>query len=131
VNGRANRRRGHDAERAVVTWLRAHGYPDAHTTRAALGHDGFRQPGDVVGPVGLVIEVKDRLQSSWPSWALQAAREADGRPWVVVRRLRGVPDVGQWLARWGGPQAGILGDGRGTLAGFLTLYDDQYSPDVA
>jgi hypothetical protein len=90
----ANRRRGHDAERAVVLWLRAHGYPDAHTTRSQLGHDGFHAPGDVVGPVGLVIEVKDVAASCWPTWCRQARLEAEGRPWVVVRRIRGRGDVG-------------------------------------
>jgi hypothetical protein len=127
----ANRRRGHDAERAVVLWLRAHGYPDAHTTRSQLGHDGFHAPGDVVGPVGLVIEVKDVAASCWPTWCRQARLEAEGRPWVVVRRIRGTRDVGLWLARWGGPQAGVLGGGRGTFAGFLTLYDDTFQADVA
>ncbi len=92
----ANRRRGHDCERAIVTWLKGRGYPDAYTTRSKLGHDGAHAPGDVVGPVGLVIEAKDVAASAWPSWCRQAEEEANGRPWVVVRRLRGNPDVGSW-----------------------------------
>lgn len=52
MGGAASRRRGHNAERAVVRYLRDRGYPDAHTTRSQLGHDGFHAPGDVVGPVG-------------------------------------------------------------------------------
>jgi hypothetical protein len=92
----ANRNRGHNAERAVVKWLKANGYPDAYTTRSKLGHDGAHAPGDVVGPVGLVTEVKDVAASAWPSWCKQAEAEANGRPWVVVRRKRGVTDVGCW-----------------------------------
>ncbi len=60
----ANRRRGHDCERAIVTWLKGRGYPDAYTTRSKLGHDGAHAPGDVVGPVGLVIEAKDVAASA-------------------------------------------------------------------
>ena len=92
----ANRNRGHTAERNVAAYLREHGYEDARTTRAALGHDGAHAPGDVIGPVGLVIEVKDVASSSYPAWCRQAEAEANGRPWVVVRRLRGNPDVGSW-----------------------------------
>lgn len=101
----ANRRRGHDAERHVVQWLREHGYPEAHTTRSQLGHDGFHAPGDVVGPALLVIEVKDVAASCWPTWCRQAEAEAGNLAWVVVRRLRGNPDVGQWpckaTTKWG------------------------------
>lgn len=95
----ANRRRGHDAERAVVKWLKANGYPDARTTRAMLGHDGATAPGDVWAVPGVVIEVKDVAASAWPSWRKQALTDADGRfvP-VVVRRTRGEPDVGMWTA---------------------------------
>ena len=92
----ANRNRGHNAERNVVKWLKTQGYEDARTTRAALGHDGAHAPGDVIGPVGLVIEVKDVARTWWQDWSRQADEEANGRPWVVVRRLRGVKDVGAW-----------------------------------
>ena len=43
ASGRANRRRGADAERQVVNYLREHGYPDA---RRYLAGDS-RQPGDI------------------------------------------------------------------------------------
>lgn len=91
----ANRRRGADAERAVVAWLRDHGFPDA---RRYLAGDG-RQPGDIDAIPGLCCEVKDRAASSWPSWCRQAEAEANGRDWVVVRRTRGVPDVSAWPCR--------------------------------
>jgi hypothetical protein len=93
----ANRRRGQRAEVMVVNYLRAHGFPDA---RRYLSGDG-RQPGDIDAIPGLVIEVKDRANSSWPAWCNQAAEEAKGRAWVVVRRERGTIDVGRWPCQWG------------------------------
>ncbi len=120
MNGRANRRRGHDAERAVVAYLRQW-FPDAHTTRSRLGHDGFSAPGDVVGPVGLVIEVKDVAASAWPTWCRQAEAEASDRPWVVIRRERGVVDVGAWPCRWG--QRDDLFMGSGTFGDYLGTWE--------
>ena len=96
MRGAANRRRGANAERAVVAWLRANGYPHA---RRYLAGDG-RQPGDIDGVPGVCIEVKDidPSRSAWPSWRAQVLAEAGGRIPVVVRRTRGVTDVGQWEA---------------------------------
>jgi hypothetical protein len=97
VTGAASRRRGADAERKVVNWLRDNGYPDA---RRYLAGDG-RQPGDIDAIPGVVIEVKDVASSAWPSWCRQAETQAGpDRVPIVVRRTRGVPDVAQWPARW-------------------------------
>jgi hypothetical protein len=125
VTGATSRRRGHNAERAVAKYLQANGYPDAHTTRSALGHDGFHAPGDVVGPVGLVIEVKDVASSSWPTWCRQAREEADGRPWVVVRKLRGAGggDVGNWPCVY--PREADLLLAHSCFAQFLEQYDGE------
>lgn len=97
MSGAASRRRGADAERKVVNWLRDNGYPDA---RRYLAGDG-RQPGDIDAIPGVVIEVKDVAASAWPSWCEQAAKQAgvDRLP-IVVRRTRGTRDVALWLARW-------------------------------
>lgn len=91
----ANRRRGADAERAVVNYLRSMGWDNA---RRYLAGDG-RQPGDVDFAPGVCLEVKDRAASSWPSWRAQCVAEAGGRIPVVVRRFRGMPDVGRWEAQ--------------------------------
>lgn len=92
----ANRRRGQRAEVAVVNYLRASGWPDA---RRYLAGDG-RQPGDIDAWPGISIEVKDHARSAWPSWCAQAVDEAGpNRIPVVVRRTRGVPDVGRWETR--------------------------------
>lgn len=99
--GRSNRRTGHETERQVVRWLRANGFPDACTTRSKLGHDGFRQPGDVDFHPLIVLEVKSATSGSrWPTWCRQAVAQAGpGQVPCVVRRTRGVPDVGQWEVR--------------------------------
>ena len=95
MTGAANRRRGADAERAVVNYLRANGYPDARRT---LAGDGL-QPGDIDFAPGIHLEVKDVASSAWPSWRAQAVAECRGRIPIVVRRTRGVPDVGRWAAQ--------------------------------
>lgn len=96
TQGARNRRHGHETERMVVRYLRDNGWPDARTTRSGLGTDGTRTPGDVEFEPGIVLEVKSVKQSAWPSWRAQALIEANGRIPVVVRRHRGVPDVGRW-----------------------------------
>ena len=96
TQGAKNRRRGHDAERTVVNYLRANGWPDA---RRYLSGDG-RQPGDVDWHPTITLEVKDRASSAWPSWCRQAAEEApEGTVPAVVRRTRGVADAGLWPCR--------------------------------
>jgi hypothetical protein len=100
--GASNRRKGYKAERDVVTYLRAHGYPDATTTRNALGHGGTKQPADVVGPVGCAIEVKNVTAAAWPKWLRQAVDQAAELVPVVVRKQAGVTNVGRWptVLRW-------------------------------
>jgi hypothetical protein len=93
ARGRANRRRGADAERAVVRWLRDNGYEGARRYLAGDGH----QPGDIDG-VPWCIEVKDTASSAWPTWRAQALAQAGDKVPIVVRRTRGVRDVGLWEA---------------------------------
>jgi hypothetical protein len=102
VTGARNRRHGHDAERMVAIYLRAHGWPDTETTRARLGHDGSRQPGDIAWRDDVCLEVKSRVGSSWPAWCAKAAADArPGQHWIVVRRVAGNRDVGTWPAAMG------------------------------
>ena len=95
--GKQNRDKGNRFERDVVAYLRAHGYPDARTTRSALGHGGTKQPGDVIGPVGCAIEVKNVTAAAWPKWLRQAVDQAGELVPVVVRKQAGVSDVGSSL----------------------------------
>jgi hypothetical protein len=95
VTGRASRDRGARAERAVVTYLRSRGFDQA---RRHHGADG-RAPGDIMGVPGICIEVKDRASSAWPTWREQLLTECPpGDIAVLVRRVRGVGDVGRWDA---------------------------------
>lgn len=116
--GSAERRRGADAERAVVRYLRGRG----HEARRYLAGDG-RQPGDVDWHPLVCLEVKDRASSSWPSWCRQAVAEApEGTVPAVVRRTRGIADPGAWVCRvllteW------VLVLGRTYLVG--PVYDDD------
>lgn len=95
MTGAANRRRGARAEVQVVNYLRSMGWINA---RRYLSGDG-RQPGDIDFAAGVCLEVKDRAGSAWPTWRAQCVAEANGRIPVVVRRTRGVTDVGQWEAQ--------------------------------
>ena len=90
----AERNRGARCEVQVVNYLRSVGFPDA---RRYLAGDG-KQPGDIDAIPGVSIEVKDVAKSAWPSWRLQAVTAAGGRIPIVLRRTRGVRDVGQWTA---------------------------------
>ena len=95
MTGAASRRRGANAERMVVDYLRAHGWPDARRYLAGDGRQ--RLLGDIDAVPGVAVEVKDRAQSAWSSW-LRDVEDGNDRVTVVVRRARGNPDVGQWPA---------------------------------
>lgn len=96
--GRRNRRRGADAERQVIAYLRVNGWPDA---RRRLAGDG-RQGGDVEFEPGIHLECKDWNRPSWGAWRAQAVAECGARVPIVLRRTRGVRDVGEWRChvRW-------------------------------
>ena len=98
MSGAFSRNKGARAERAVVNYLRANGYPDA---RRILAGDG-RQDGDVAGVPLVCIEVKDHKRTQWGAWMRQAWQESTpAHDWVVVvRKVPRVTDVGQWEARW-------------------------------
>jgi predicted amidohydrolase len=92
--GATSRRKGVDAEVDVVNWLRLHGYPDA---RRYLAGDG-RQPGDVDGVPGVCLEVKNCARLELPAWLRQVEAEAGPNLPVVVAKLRGITDPGEWAA---------------------------------
>ena len=134
ARGRSNRRRGHDTERLIVRWLRANGWPDAHTTRNTGGAGGH-QHGDIIGPPLVVIEVKNVAGAAWPTWIDQAKAEASlagpGCAWMVVRRTPGHPDPAGWAtvsdpAIWDdtGPMAPITTPGKWAPARWLGCTPD-------
>jgi hypothetical protein len=83
-----------------VLYAKAQGFPLAATTRSTLGHDGSRQPGDVAlnDGSGAFCEVKNVARSAWPTWLSQTREQAQGRPWVLVRKTPRVSDPGEWVA---------------------------------
>lgn len=95
MTGASSRRRGANAERMVADYLRTHGWPDARRYLAGDGRQ--RLLGDVDAIPGVAVEVKDRAASAWSSW-LHEVEDGNERVTVVVRRVRGVVDVGRWPA---------------------------------
>ena len=89
------------SERAVARYLKDNGFPMAITSRAALGHGGTRQPGDIVGTPGSSVEVKACRTASIGPWLLQAAIQAgpNKMPVLVMKpRGKGLESVGDWWA---------------------------------
>lgn len=124
--GRANRRKGADAERSVAKWLRANGFPGAERAiRAAyVGSDRvIPDPGDLTGTPGIVWQVKDCAVehiSTWLDDTDRQRRQAAADFGLLVLRRRGVGDVGQWwcwlyldvLFQLGGTATTWVGAGR-------------------
>jgi hypothetical protein len=90
------RTKGHNAERAFVRWLKVNGFPEACTTRAVMGRDGFAQFSDIAGVQGFNLEVKNRKEVNVGASLVQAT---DGVhvPTAVIKPY-GVTDVGKWWA---------------------------------
>lgn len=93
--------RGAKTQSLVAEWLTSRGFPFA--TDAGAGRNGR----DVLGVVGLAIEVKARRDLSLPAWLRQAGKDAGGDLPVVVHRPDGfgemsMPDwpVTMRLADW-------------------------------
>lgn len=102
--GRANRRKGHDAERAVSRYLRTAGFPHAErairTAYTAAGR-AIPDPGDITGTPGLAWQVKDHARESITQWLAETdvQRAAAGADFgILVQRRRGHADPGQWWA---------------------------------
>lgn len=92
MNGARSRRKGANAERDFVSWLRGNGWPDA---RRYLAGDG-RQPGDIDAIPGVCMEVKNHRVYDFPAWLRQAVAEADGRLPVLIVKPNGTTDPGDW-----------------------------------
>ena len=96
MSGAASRTRGANAERAVVNYLKQQGWSQARRVLAGDGH----QHSDIECWQGISIEVKDRKGSAWPTWRAQAVDQSRPEDVVVVmRRTRGITDVGRWPAQ--------------------------------
>ena len=94
-----NGQRGAKAERDLVVWLRANGYPDAARGRG----EGAVDRGDIAGIPNTAVQVKNALRLGYVMARLSAAQrgaleQAHGRRPVAVVRLPGVTDPGSWWA---------------------------------
>jgi Holliday junction resolvase len=89
-------RAGTAAERAVVTYLQANGFP--HAERAPRW--GARDRGDVLGMPGVVVEVKAQralnLAAALAEAQVEAANAGVRRYLAVLKRRR--RPVGEWYA---------------------------------
>lgn len=89
--------KGDAAERAVVSWLRANGFPRAERVRAGWAQDR----GDIDNIPGACIEVKAEQRIDLPAYMRQLAGEiatSRARTGVVIVKRRGTTDVGDWYA---------------------------------
>lgn len=94
-----NGARGNRAERDLVVWLRANGWPDACRARG----EGRVDRGDIGGIPRTCIQIKNALKPAYVMPRLREAQagaleQAHGRRPVAVVRLPGVGDPGQWWA---------------------------------
>jgi hypothetical protein len=94
-----NGARGARAERDLVVWLRANGYPDAVRARG----EGSVDRGDIGGIPRTAIQVKNANKPEYVMARLRAAQagaleQAHNRRPVAVVRLPGVTDPAQWWA---------------------------------
>lgn len=106
TRGRANRRRGATCERDLARWLRGNGFP--HAERAV--RTGYRTTdrvgadyGDIIGIVGVVIQVTDRADLDQDAVLArrlaetEAQRQAAGADLgLLVQKRRGCADPGRW-----------------------------------
>ena len=113
--GASNRRRGHDAERAVARYLRGTGFQ--HAERAV--RTGFRtldrvsqDPGDITGCPGIVWSVKDCAAERIGAWMVELTAMGDPDALhLLVQRRRGHADPGRWWCWMDLAAASLLLDG--------------------
>jgi Holliday junction resolvase len=109
--GRANRRRGHDAERALARYLRTSGWP--HAERAVRA--GFQaadrtvaDPGDITGTPGLLWSVKNCIDERTDRWLNELddmtdnAQQRGSRSFLIVRRPGHADPSRWWCWLWQG-----------------------------
>lgn len=96
MTGASSRRRGAKAERDVVAWLNANGWPYAE--RRLAGRSGDTGDFAELGP-GLVLDVKNRARMELAQWVDQLEHEmdnADAEMGALIVKRRGRADVGDW-----------------------------------
>jgi hypothetical protein len=97
TGGRSPKVKGSTYERAVVTYLRSVGFPQAARTLAGASEDR----GDISGVTNTVLECKCAARIDLAGWLAEARLEAEhaGLPrFAVVVKRRGVADPGESYA---------------------------------
>ena len=93
----AAKRKGSQAERDVVAYLKANGYPYADRRVAGATLD----KGDISGVLGVTIEIKNHARLDLAGWLAELEVEMkNDNAWtgVVIRKRKGKGDVGEWYA---------------------------------
>lgn len=99
MSGASSRNKGKAAELAVVHALRRAGF-EAETSRNVLG--GQQRGSDIVTPLPVAIEVKDRATLDLAGWLRQAAESAGDRLPVVWHKRRGNGQAEDWYVTMSG-----------------------------
>lgn len=95
MTGATSRRKGNQAETAVVRLLKEHGYT-AVTSRNARG--GTQMGGDIISDFPAMIEVKNHAKLDLAGWWRQAVAQAGDQPAVVIHKRVGFTDPADWWA---------------------------------
>ena len=93
----ASKRKGSQAERDVVAWLKANGYKYADRRLAGATLD----KGDISGVLGVTIEIKNHARLDLAGWLAELEVEMkNDNAWtgVVIHKRKGKGDVGEWYA---------------------------------
>lgn len=94
----ASKRKGSEAERDVVKYLRRKGWTSAERAYGAGRPDDV---GDISGLENVCIEVKNHKQLDLAGWLNELAVEvknARATTGVVIHKKRGKADVAEWYA---------------------------------
>jgi hypothetical protein len=107
ARGRANRTKGAAAERDLVRWLRANGWPGAERAIRTAYRTADRElpdPGDVTGTPGLVWQMKYTARFDQPAFLAACLAETEQQRvdagadfGLLVQRRTGVTDPGRWF----------------------------------
>lgn len=94
----ASKRKGSEAERDVVKYLRRRGWSSAERAYGAGRPDDV---GDISGLEGVCIEVKNQKQINLAGWVeelIVEMRNARAETGAVVHKRRGKSSVAEWYA---------------------------------
>ena len=104
ARGRANRRKGHDTERAVARYLRSvgfHGAERAVRTSYTVGERTVLDPLDIIGIPGTVWSIKNDASNQIEKWLDEAQRlghHHGAELAILIVRRKGKAEPARWWA---------------------------------